>query len=205
MHFFIGCDPAATRKESILSRGKTDSDWWTIVVGAKEYKDGEYGPEIFIKELWRGRCTKEEYLGKLKELNSYYQPIHAAIETVAAQEYLAQDAEKFMPIHRVERTKDKIARAYWLQAFFENSQVLFPAKNLVADYSIWQALADELLLFPQGEHDDLFDGLQTMVEGSLLVKSMPIITSAGPREFGPKSPVWDGFMSWAETKDRPYE
>jgi len=29
--------------------------------------------------------------------------------------------------------------------------------------------------------------------------------SAGPREFGPKSPVWDGYMSWAETRDRPYE
>ncbi len=25
---------------------------------------------------------------------------------------------------------------------------------------------DELVLFPQGEHDDLFDGLQTMVEGA---------------------------------------
>ena len=23
----------------------------------------------------------------------------------------------------------------------------------------WQALMDELVLFPQGEHDDLFDGL----------------------------------------------
>jgi len=176
MHFFIGCDPAATRKESILSRGKTDSDWWTIVVGAKEYQDGEYGSEIYIKELWRGRCTKEEYLGKLKELNSYYQPIHAAIETVAAQEYLAQDAEKFMPIHRVERTKDKIARAYWLQAFFENGQILFPAKNIIGDYSIWQALLDELLLFPQGEHDDLFDGLQTLVEGALSRDYGPMMT-----------------------------
>jgi len=26
---------------------------------------------------------------------------------------------------------------------------------------------DELVLFPQGEHDDLFDGLQTMVEGAM--------------------------------------
>jgi hypothetical protein len=34
------------------------------------------------------------------------------------------------------------------------------------DYLIWQALTDELVLFPQGEHDDLFDGLQTMVEGA---------------------------------------
>lgn len=26
---------------------------------------------------------------------------------------------------------------------------------------------DELLLFPEGEHDDLFDGLQSMVEGAM--------------------------------------
>jgi len=30
---------------------------------------------------------------------------------------------------------------------------------------------DELLLFPQAEHDDLFDGLQTMVEGSMQNRS----------------------------------
>jgi len=28
----------------------------------------------------------------------------------------------------------------------------------------------ELVLFPQGEHDDLFDGVQTMVEGQLLAR-----------------------------------
>ncbi len=93
------------------------------------------------------------------------------IETVAAQEYLAQDAERYMPVERIERTKDKVARAYWLQAFFENGQVLFPDKSIVGDYSIWQALQDELLLFPQAEHDDLFDGLQTMMEGVLQYRS----------------------------------
>jgi hypothetical protein len=41
-----------------------------------------------------------------------------------------------------------------------------PARHTVSDYSLWQALKDELVLFPQGEHDDLFDGLQTMVEGA---------------------------------------
>ncbi len=86
---------------------------------------------------------------------------------MAAQEYLAQDAERYMPVERVERTKDKIARAYWLQAFFENGQILFPDKALVGDYSVWRAMLDELLLFPQADHDDLFDGLQTMIEGAL--------------------------------------
>jgi predicted phage terminase large subunit-like protein len=92
--------------------------------------------------------------------------LRVVIETVAAQEYLAQDAEKWMPVTRLKRTADKVARAYWLQPYFENAQILMPAKHVVGDYTLWQALMDELVLFPQGEHDDLFDGLQTMVEGA---------------------------------------
>ncbi len=84
-----------------------------------------------------------------------------------------------MPVERIERTKDKVARAYWLQAFFENGQILFPDKSIVGDYSIWQALLDELLLFPQAEHDDLFDGLQTMMEGAMNYGSGPRATLLG--------------------------
>ena len=64
---------------------------------------------------------------------------------------MAQDAEKWMPVERVKRTTDKVARAYWLQPFFENAQILMPAKHVVGDYTLWQALMDELVLFPQGE------------------------------------------------------
>ena len=182
MHFFIGCDPAATKWDAVLSPSKAESDWWTIVVGARTYRDGKYGSEVYLKEAWRGRCTKEEYLDNLKALNERYKPIRVVIETVAAQEYLAQDAQKFMPVKRVNRTTDKVARAYWLQAFFENGQIFLPDKSLVGDYSAWQALLDELLLFPQAEHDDLFDGLQTMVEGAMEHNSRPRVTmlSMGP-------------------------
>ncbi len=168
MDFFVGCDPAATRRDAALSQSKADSDWWTIVVGARRWDKNEWKPAspIYLKEVWRGRCTKEEYLNKLRAVNDHYKPLSVNIENVAAQEYLAQDAERFMPVRRVDRTTDKIARAYWLQAYFENGQVMLPNKHLVGDYSVWQALIDELLLFPQADHDDLFDGLQTMVEGA---------------------------------------
>jgi predicted phage terminase large subunit-like protein len=176
MRFFIGCDPAATKREALLSSGRLDSDWWTIVVGARRRDEsGDVGREVYLKELWRGRCTKEEYLKTLRTLNDYYRPVSVVIETVAAQEYLAQDAEKFMPVKRLERTTDKVARAYWLQAFVENGQILLPSKSLVRDYSPWQALIEELILFPQAEHDDLFDGLQTMLEGAMRTTHRPTI------------------------------
>jgi predicted phage terminase large subunit-like protein len=168
MDFFVGCDPAATRRDTALSKSKSDSDWWTIVVGARKWdrQNWKSASPIYLKEVWRARCSKEEYLNKLRVVNDHYKPRSVTIETVAAQEYLAQDAERFMPVRRVNRTTDKIARAYWLQAYFENEQIILPNKHNVGDYSVWQALIDELLLFPQGDHDDLFDGLQTMVEGA---------------------------------------
>jgi predicted phage terminase large subunit-like protein len=180
MSFFVGCDPAATKRDSVLSSQSANTDWWTIVVGAREVDDDrDCKSDIYLKEVWRGRCTKEEYLTKLREVNEHYQPVSVVIETVAAQEYLAQDAERFMPVRRVNRTTDKVARAYWLQAFFENGQILFPAKSMASPYADWQALIDELLLFPQAEHDDLFDGLQTMVEGAMKYGSGPRITLLG--------------------------
>ena len=171
MHFFIGCDPAATKRDTLLNKTKANTDWWTIVVGGRPCKSGEYSSEVYLREVWRDRCTKEEYLDKLKQLNERYKPLKVMIETVAAQEYLAQDAEKHMPVRRLERTTDKVARSYWLQAFFENGQILMPDKSIVNNYSVWQALLDELLLFPQADHDDLFDGLQTMMEGAMSMSS----------------------------------
>jgi predicted phage terminase large subunit-like protein len=168
MRFFIGCDPAATKREAMLSASKATTDWWTIVVGGRVRDSaGNYSDEIYVRDIWRARCTKDEYLQRLRAMNDRYKPVAVMIETVAAQEYLAQDAQKYMPVRRIQRSTDKIARAYWLQAFFENRQVLLPAKYLVGTNTDWQALMDELLLFPEGEHDDFVDGLQTMVEGAI--------------------------------------
>ena len=61
---------------------------------------------------------------------------------------------------------------------------------------MWRALGDEIALFPNAEHDDLFDALQTMVEGAM---------DPGPRagvlwlDIGPPLyPTWDslGWRRW---------
>jgi predicted phage terminase large subunit-like protein len=171
--FWIGCDPAATKADVVLSGRKTSSDWWTIVVGArKRHPEEGWGREVYVVDIWRARCTKQEYLDQLLRMYERYRPLEVLIETVASQEYLAQDAERHMPVRRVDRTKDKVSRAYWLQPFFENGQILFPAQHLQRNVDDWQALTDELILFPQAEHDDLFDALQTVVEGAVDVSGV---------------------------------
>ena len=168
LNMFVGCDPAATRKDT--SPDQNDSDWWTIVVGGI----AKGGSEIYLKTVWRARCSKDEYVKKLREINAAEHLVRCGIENVAAQEYLAQDAEKFMPVERVPRSTDKIARAYWLQAFFENFQIIFPDRSITPDYTVWQALIEELLLFPQADHDDLFDGLQTLVQVCMEYRSLGV-------------------------------
>ncbi|MHC4060679.1 MAG: hypothetical protein ACYSR6_03585 [Planctomycetota bacterium] len=92
-----------------------------------------------------------------------------------------------------------MARAYWLQAFFENGQILLPDKSIARNYDTWQALLDELLLFPQSEHDDLFDGLQAMVEGAM---SMPSYTDGYPVTIavGSMRDEWDDFDDLEELR-----
>ena len=165
MQHFIGCDPAATKRDALVSEDRPHGDWWTICVGASQSVYQNASGDIHVRELWRDRCTKDAYLKKLVELNKKYRPTAVGIEAVAAQEYLVQDAERLMPVRRIDRTVDKVARAYWLQPLFENRQILFPDKSI--RHGDWQALEDELLLFPQGEHDDLFDALQTMCDVAL--------------------------------------
>jgi len=97
-----------------------------------------------------------------------------------------------------------VSRAYWVQAFFENSQVLFPAKQLQARPELWQTLEEELILFPSAEHDDLFDGLETMMQGAIGDRSqfgVFFIGSDEPETYNPRpwasATGWSSMPTWA--------
>lgn len=165
---YIGCDPAATREEALLRGGRVDTDYWAIVVGGRERNlRGEYYGPVHIFHVWRGRVTKQAYVDLLIALNKRFRPEQVLVESTGAQEYLVQDLREHMPVKGVTRTKDKFARAYWLQGHFENGQILFPSQELASNWEPYQALINELLLFPEGGHDDLFDALETMMEGAM--------------------------------------
>lgn len=96
-----------------------------------------------------------------------------AIESVGYQLALIQAAKRTgLPIHEIKRdSKDKVARASFLQARLESGDVWFPQS------ASWMGdVETELLSFPEGAHDDIVD---TLSDGAaqLLLARMPRITS----------------------------
>lgn len=168
---WIGCDPAATKKDVLLTATKADTDWWTFAVAYRQVLEGGgLGPDFFFRYAWRGRVSKAAYVKELERAVARFRPRHVAVESVAAQEHLAQDLEAKMAVRRVERSTDKVSRAYGLQPFFENRQIVFPSPEVqdrCGGREVWLALEEELLMFPSHDHDDLFDAVETAVQTSL--------------------------------------
>jgi predicted phage terminase large subunit-like protein len=80
------------------------------------------------------------------------------IESNSYQMAMAQELKRSssLPIHKIKTSRDKISRAMRRSALFENGKVFF-RKNM-------EDFEEQLLLFPDVEHDDLFDGFDFAVQ-----------------------------------------
>jgi len=146
----LGTDLAISQKDS--------ADYFALVVAGRERNSGK----IFVLDAVHDRLSfsrqVETALNFFRKHNSPDSPVlRVCVEANAYQEAFGQKLrEAGLPVKSVTRVKDKISRAYQLQARFENSEILFPPRSC-------QDLLQELLLFPQAEHDDLFDALEIIV------------------------------------------
>jgi len=146
----LGIDLAISRKDS--------ADYFALVVAGRERKSNK----IFILDAVHDRLSfsrqVETALNFFRKYNSPDSPVlRVCVEANAYQEAFAQKLrEAGLPVKSVTRVKDKVSRAYQLQAKFENLEILFPPHSC-------QDLLQELLLFPQAEHDDLFDAMEIIV------------------------------------------
>lgn len=138
---FVGVDLAASRSQT--------ADYTAIVAGTLE-EDGTF--VVFLAE--RGHWTFPQTRDRLLELSRELAPRAIAIESVQYQLALSQEllASSTLPIVPVRPVKDKVTRFLPVLSRIEHGRLRFER-----DLPAW--LFDELLSFPEGEHDDAVDAL----------------------------------------------
>ena len=152
-------------KEAILTQAydlaiskKTTSDYFASVTVAGTVAPG--GKRLFyVVDAFHDRgITFEQQANLIERRYKEFMPERVGIECVAYQQAMVQVVEgRGIPVEGINPVKDKLSRAYRLAAYFENQQIRFLKTEPIME------LVDELLLFPDGQHDDLFDALEMAV------------------------------------------
>ncbi len=142
-----------------------------LAIGTKDHNDyfahvtvGEHEHGLHVLSIYRARLSFEDQFKAVRNLfHRHHCPdspvMLVGIESNAYQEALAQRlrSETDLPVKSVTQTKDKIARAYRLQGMIETGRLSFPESGA-------HRLIEELIEFPDSDHDDLVDALEIAVQ-----------------------------------------
>lgn len=150
---YMGADLAISEKEN------DKNDYFVLMmIGVDAEKN------VYVLEYVKERLTFNAQLNTIINYgrNKYPMVERVGVETVAYQKSLAQELRRLslLPIININTSKDKVTRAMRRSANFENGKVFF--REGMDD------LEECLLMFPEVDHDDLFDGLDfamTMADG----------------------------------------
>ena len=141
---YMGADLAISEDEN------SNNDYFVLMmIGVDEDKN------VYVLEYVKDRFTFNSQLNTIITYgrNKYPMVERIGVETVAYQKSLAQELRRLslLPIININTSKDKVTRAMRRSANFENGKVFF--REDMDD------LEECLLLFPEVDHDDLFDAL----------------------------------------------
>ena len=141
---YMGADLAISESEN------SNNDYFVLMmVGVDADRN------VYVLEYVKERLSFNAQLNTIISYGRDKYPMveRVGVETVAYQKSLAQELRRLslLPIININTSKDKVTRAMRRSANFENGKVFF--REGMDD------LEECLLLFPEVDHDDLFDAL----------------------------------------------
>ncbi len=130
---------------------KTGADWTAIVAISRDPASGI----VYVREVERHRCAFNEVLNRIKASAARHQPALIAVEQVQYQAAVIQELTRTtrLPVVGIRPDKDKLTRFMPLLTRLEQHQARLDSSGVPA----W--FREELLAFPEGQHDDGVDGL----------------------------------------------
>ncbi len=139
----LGVDLAISEKQG--------ADYTAIVAMSRDPQTGL----IYIREVERHRCAFNEVLSRIKDAAARWNPALIAIEQTQYQAAVIQELTRTtaLPVRGIRPDKDKLTRFMPLLTRFEQHQVRYDP----AYFPAWAR--EELLSFPEGQHDDVVDAL----------------------------------------------
>lgn len=146
---------------------KTGADYTAIVALSRDPATGI----VHIKEVERHRCGFNEVLNRIKAAAARHNPAIIAVEQTQYQAAVVQELARTttLPVRGIRPDRDKLTRFAPLLTRYEQRMVRHEPSGVTA----W--FRDELLAFPEGEHDDGVDaaahafsaiGMSTKVEST---------------------------------------
>lgn len=144
VRIYMGADLAISEDET------SNNDYFVLtVIGVDKNKN------VYVLDYLKERLTFNAQLNAILDYGKNKFPMveRIGVETVQYQKSLAQEIRRLslLPVINIQTSKDKVTRAMRRSALFENGKVWFRIGM--------NDLEECLLLFPEVDHDDLFDGL----------------------------------------------
>jgi len=144
VRIYMGADLAISEDET------SNNDYFVLTVICVDKNKN-----VYVLDYLKERLTFNAQLNAILDYGKNKFPMveRIGVETVQYQKSLAQEIRRLslLPVINIQTSKDKVTRAMRRSALFENGKVWF---RIGMD-----DLEECLLLFPEVDHDDLFDGL----------------------------------------------
>lgn len=134
---------------------KTTADY-TVVMAIGMAEDSK----LYVLDYSQGHYTFNQQQTIIKGMVNRWNPAGTIVESVAYQEAMIQQLREIggLRVTPYKTTTDKVSRAMAISGWWENGNI-FLRKDTMND------IVDELLLFPDGTHDDCVDCLGFGISG----------------------------------------